>query len=200
MKKSFFMRIYNPTLFLLTSSILIFFVSMITKYFTICFSNSEIEVIRQLTSTTMKINMYSNMVSFSLLIITLSLVILELYNRFKNDKIGNYFKSLYKTMLLRYFLVQTEITEKVITIENQSITTSNPINYNFNRSVKKGFVDIRQETVTIFLKVPRSQQAQKLLKEMEPQIKEEISSRNQNYYFSSPTRVNNSLWFEGKKR
>lgn len=103
-------------------------------------------------------------------------------------------------MLLRYFLVQTEITEKVITIENQSITTSNPINYNFNRSVKKGFVDIRQETVTIFLKVPRSQQAQKLLKEMEPQIKEEISSRNQNYYFSSPTRVNNSLWFEGKKR
>lgn len=194
------MRIYNPTLFLLTSSILIFFVSMITKYFTICFSNSEIEVIRQLTSTTMKINMYSNMVSFSLLIITLSLVILELYNRFKNDKIGNYFKSLYKTMLLRYFLVQTEITEKVITIENQSITTSNPINYNFNRSVKKGFVDIRQETVTIFLKVPRSQQAQKLLKEMEPQIKEEISSRNQNYYFSSPTRVNNSLWFEGKKR
>lgn len=200
MKKSFFMRIYNPTLFLLTSSILIFFVSMITKYFTICFSNSEIEVIRQLTSTTMKINMYSNMVSFSLLIITLSLVILELYNRFKNDKIGNYFKSLYKTMLLRYFLVQTEITEKVITIENQSIITSNPINYNFNRSVKKGFVDIRQETVTIFLKVPRSQQAQKLLKEMEPQIKEEISSRNQNYYFSSPTRVNNSLWFEGKKR
>lgn len=200
MKKSFFMRIYNPTLFLLTSSILIFFVSMITKYFTIYFSNSEIEVIRQLTSTTMKINMYSNMVSFSLLIITLSLVILELYNRFKNDKIGNYFKSIYKTMLLRYFLVQTEITEKVITIENQSITTSNPINYNFNRSVKKGFVDIRQETVTIFLKVPRSQQAQKLLKEMEPQIKEEISSRNQNYYFSSPTRVNNSLWFEGKKR
>ena len=54
--------------------------------------------------------------------------------------------------------------------------------------------------VIIFIKTPNNQQAQKLLKEMKSQIKEEIANRNPNYYFSAPTRFKNALWFEGKKR
>ena len=48
--------------------------------------------------------------------------------------------------------------------------------------------------------MPRTQQAQKLLKDMEEHIKEEISNYNPNYYFSTPLRVGNKLWFKGTKR
>lgn len=48
--------------------------------------------------------------------------------------------------------------------------------------------------------MPSKQQAQKILKEMEPQIKEELANRNPDYYFSAPTKGKNALWFEGKRR
>ena len=35
---------------------------------------------------------------------------------------------------------------------------------------------------------------------MEAHIKEEISNYNSDYYFSSPTRIKNQLWYVGTKR
>ena len=37
-------------------------------------------------------------------------------------------------------------------------------------------------------------------RDMEEHIKEEISNYNPNYYFSTPLRVENKLWFKGTKR
>ena len=74
------------------------------------------------------------------------------------------------------------------------------ITFNYCHSVLGCTIDVRKETVTILLAIPRTQQAQKLLKEMEGDIKEEISNRNPHYYFSSPHRKGNKLWFTGTKR
>ena len=101
---------------------------------------------------------------------------------------------------MRQFLKQDEQYEAMNTIENQTITRINPILKSFNHSVLGCTVDVRKETVTILLAIPRTQQAQKLLKEMENDIKEEISNRNPYYYFSSPHRKGNKLWFTGTKR
>lgn len=200
MKKSFFMHTYNISVSLLVSSLLTFIFSMIISRLTVNLSTSEFFAIRQFSTIASLASIYLFKIVFPLTITASAIIALELVNRFKNDKIANYFKSIYQTVLLRHFLIQSEHSEKVITIENQSITTYNPVNKMFNRTVRKSFVDIRQDTVFIFLKVPRTQQAQKLLKEMEPQIKEEISNRNPDHYFSSPIRVRNTLWIEGKKR
>ena len=101
---------------------------------------------------------------------------------------------------MRQFLKQDEQSEPMNTIENQTVTRINPILKSFNHSVLGCTVDVRKETVTVLLAIPRTQQAQKLLKEMEDDIKEEISSRNPSYYFSSPHRKGNKLWFTGTKR
>ena len=61
-------------------------------------------------------------------------------------------------------------------------------------------VDIRRDSAQIFIKVPRTQQTQKILKELEAQIKEEISSQNPDYIFSNFERHHNQLWLRGTKR
>ena len=144
---------------------------------------------------------YTSQISIILFLVAVSLLIIELSQRIINDSILNYFKSVYQTIRLRQFLRQDEKSESAITIDNQTtITKFNPILKNFNQTLGKATVDVRKNSVSVFLKYPRTQQAQKLLRDMEAHIKEEISSRNPNYYFSSPNREGNKLWFKATRR
>lgn len=144
---------------------------------------------------------YISQIATILMLVAVSLIIIELTQRMISDSILNYFKSVYQTIRLRQFLRQDEKSESVITIDNQTtVTKFNPILKNFNQSVGKATVDVRKEAVVVFLKYPRTQQAQKLLRDMEAHIKEEIASRNPNYYFSSPNREGNKLWFKATRR
>lgn len=144
---------------------------------------------------------YTKLLAVLLLIISTILIVTELVKRLINDSVWNYFKSIYQTFRLRQFLRQDEKSESVISIDNQTtVTKVNPILEQFNQTINKCIVDVRNESVTIFLKYPKSQQAQKLLKDMESHIKEKISSRNPDYYFSSPNRDGNKLWFVGNRR
>ena len=124
----------------------------------------------------------------------------EILNRFRFDSLLNYFKSVYFTFKLRQFLTQREKSEKITTINIQDITTYNHINSTFNHYVHKSIVDIRKDDVTVFVKVPRDQQGQKILYDMTSQLEEEVSSQHPNYYFSAPNRIRNTLWLVGKKR
>ena len=49
------------------------------------------------------------------------------------------------------------------------------------------------------MQYPKTQQAQKILREMTEQIKEEISNYNPRYIFSSPTREGDKFWFKATK-
>ncbi len=133
--------------------------------------------------------------------IALFLIVSEIIQRFFNDSIWNYFKSVYQTVRLRQFLKQDEKSKSVITIDSQTtVTKYNPVLKKFNKAVSKCTVDVRKSSVTVYIKYPKTQQAQKLLKDMEAHIKEEVSSRNPDYYFSSPSRERNRLWFVGTRR
>lgn len=202
MKKSFFMRTYNLNIYLILFSLLTgflvwslgFLASTIDLTLPIALDLSQVNVYLAMGSH------YSYMVMTYLLTTLFASVTLEIVNRVRFDSLLNYFKSIYHTIKLRNFLTQREKSEKITTIDNQMITTYNPINSSFNRCAHKSVVDVRKDEVKVFIKVPRDQQGQKVLVEMTSQLKEEISSQHPDYYFSAPNRVRNSLWLVGKKR
>lgn len=205
MKKTFFQKTYNIIssllFFGLFSFILNFSLNLLVKLFgdfdipsldsTIIITQDKLSLLEN----------YTSQIAIILMLVTVSLIIIELTQRMISDSILNYFKSVYQTIRLRQFLRQDEKSESVITIDNQTtVTKFNPILKNFNQSAGKATVDVRKESVVVFLKYPRTQQAQKLLRNMEAHIKEEIASRNPNYYFSSPNREGNKLWFKATRR
>ncbi|WP_247593204.1 hypothetical protein [Streptococcus pyogenes] len=101
---------------------------------------------------------------------------------------------------MRIFLRQSEYSETITAIEQTKVTHYNPINKYFNQAVRKTIVDIRENKVTLLIRIPKTQQATKILKDMEMLISEEISNCNPDYYFSRPERNGKWLYFVGTKR
>ncbi|WP_438478344.1 hypothetical protein [Streptococcus pluranimalium] len=205
MKKTFFQKSYNIIssllFFGLISIILSFALNLLVRLFgdfDIPALNNVIIIIQGKFSLLAN---YTSRITSILLSVAISLIIIELTQRMISDSILNYFKSIHQTIRLRQFLRQDEKSESAVTVDNQiTITKFNPILKNFNQTVDKATVDVRKGSVVVFLKYPRTQQAQKLLREMEEHIKEEISSHNPNYYFSSPNREGNKFWFKATRR
>lgn len=205
MKKTFYQKTYNLIssllFFGLISFILNFALNLLVKLFgdfDIPSLDSTIIIIQDKLSL---LENYTSQIAIILMLVAVSLIIIELTQRMISDNVLNYFQSVYQTTRLRQFLRQDENSESVITIDNQTtVTKFNPILKNFNQSTGKATVDVRKESVVVFLKYPRTQQSQKLLRDMEAHIKEEIASRNPNYYFSSPNREGNKLWFKATRR
>lgn len=202
MKKSFFMRSYNLNIYLILFSLLTGFLG-----WSLDFLASIIDIQLPISLDLSQVNNYLALGSnYSYVAMSYSLgtlfasITLEILNRIRFDNLSNYFKSIYHTFKLRSFLIQREKSEKVTTIDNHTVTTYNPINGSFNRCAYKSVVDVRKDEVTIFIKVPRDQQGQKLLGDMTSQLKEEVSSQHPSYYFSAPNRVRNNLWIVGKRR
>lgn len=201
MKKTFFQTTYNLNANLIILALLSFLFKIGINLLIQMLETTKLSEMQGLFTTILDkltaLEHYIQLLSFCLILIPTLLVSIELVQRFLKDSLWNYFKSIYQTFRMRQFLKQDE---PMNTIENQTVTRINPILKSFNHSVLGCTVDVRKENVTVLLAIPRTQQAQKLLKEMEDDIKEEISNRNPHYYFSSPHRKGNTLWFTGTKR
>lgn len=139
-------------------------------------------------------------VSIVATLLGLSLGYYEIYLRLKQDNLLNLWQSIRQTFAIRIFLKQSEHSEALTTVEQVQVTRYSPINKHFNKAVHKALVDIRGDEVALIIRIPRSQQATKLLKDMETSISEEITSRNPNYYFSHPERKGKWMYFIGTKR
>ena len=98
-------------------------------------------------------------------------------------------------MRLRYFLIQHEASSP-----SANSFQRNQILRDFNKSVAGSIVDVRNESVVVVLKYPTSQQSQQIFRNMGSHIKEEISNCNPKFYFSSPERIGNRLFYKGSKR
>lgn len=206
MTKTYFQKTYHLNRFLVISLTYSFGFSFASKLLSelLLFQSSQTETISKLLAFIIdKVSILlelSNKVSIVLLLSLVVLVGIELYQRIVSDLLLNYWKSIYQTIRLKAFLKQ-ELTYKPIEIDgNQTANYKNPVLIQFNKAVRWLVVDIRKDNVTVLLKAPRTQQALKLFKEMEDDIREEISNRNPDYYFSSPEREGSDLWFIGTKR
>ena len=203
-KKNFFQRTFNITVMLLMYGLFFLCLTIGLRFLQALIANAQstylshlFETIKQWAS---KGEYYTKTLAILLPLIATFLIIIELILRLFYDTPINYFKSAYQTIRLIQFLRQDENSQLAFSIDNSStVTRFNPILRKFNRATSK-CVDVRKDSVTIVIKYPRTQQAQKLLRDMEAYIKEEISSRNPEYYFSAPNRRGNKLWFKSTKR
>ena len=204
-KKNFFQRTFNITVMLLMYGLFFLCLTIGLRFLQALIANAQstylshlFETIKQWAS---KGEYYTKTLAILLPLIATFLIIIELILRLFYDTPINYFKSAYQTIRLIQFLRQDENSQLAFSIDNSStVTRFNPILRKFNRATSKCVVDVRKDSVTIVIKYPRTQQAQKLLRDMEAYIKEEISSRNPEYYFSAPNRKGNKLWFKSTKR
>lgn len=204
-KKNFFQRTFNITVTLLMYSLFFLCLTIGLRLLQDLMANAQstflshlFEAIKQWAS---KGEYYTKILAILLPLIAVFLIIVELILRAIYDKPSNYFRSAYQTLRLIQFLRQDENSQLAFSIDNSStVTRFNPILRKFNRATSKCVVDVRKDSVTIVIKYPKTQQTQKLLRDMESYIKEEISSRNPDYYFSAPNRRGNKLWFKSTKR
>ena len=204
-KKNFFQRTFNITVNLLMYSLFFLCLTIGLRLLQDLIANAQstylshlFEAIKQWAS---KGEYYTKILVILLPLIALFLITIELILRAIYDKPANYFKSAYQTIRLIQFLRQDENSQLAFSIDNSStVTRFNPILRKFNRATSKCVVDVRKDSVTIVIKYPKTQQAQKLLRDMKSYIQEEISSRNPDYYFSAPNRRGNKLWFKSTKR
>ena len=204
-KKNFFQRTFNITVTLLMYGLFFLCLTIGLRLLQDLIANAQstylshlFEAIKQWAS---KGEYYTKTLAILLPLIAAFIIIIELILRLLYDTPINYFKSAYQTIRLAQFLRQDENSQLAFSIDNSStVTRFNPILRKFNRATSKCVVDVRKDSVTIVIKYPKTQQAQKLLRDMESYIKEEISSRNPDYYFSAPNRKGNKLWFKSTKR
>ena len=204
-KKNFFQRTFNITVTLLMYGLFFLCLTIGLRLLQDLMANAQstylshlFDAIKQWAS---KGEYYTNILAILLPLIAVFLIIVELILRAIYDKPSNYFRSAYQTLRLIQFLRQDENSQLAFSIDNSStVTRFNPVLRKFNRATSKCVVDVRKDSVTILIKYPKTQQSQKLLRDMETYIKEEISSRNPEYYFSAPNRRGNKLWFKSTKR
>ena len=204
-KKNFFQRTFNITVILLAYSLLFLLITLGFKLLYDLMENVQSTYLSNLFATIRywisQGEYYTKILAILLSLIAVVLITIELILRSLYDTPINYCKSAHQTIRLAQFLRQDENSQLAFSIDNSStVTRFNPILRKFNRATSKCVVDVRNDSVTILIKYPKTQQSQKLLREMENYIKEEISSRNPEYYFSAPNRRGNKLWFKSTKR
>lgn len=146
---------------------------------------------------------YAGAITLGTASILLSMVIgitcVELYVFRKNESKTYFWDSLKQTLRLRIFFRQLP-TNVAHHLEKESPMITDSVNINFNKYLRKSYVEIHETSIIVCLKVPKNYQTQTLLKRAVPQMEEEISSSNPDFFFSKTQRDKNYLWYIGKKR
>lgn len=194
MKKSYFIKMFNLFQYLL----ILLFGAELTSI--ILNSLKKIEVI--LNSQSYKlITKFEQMlltVSMITIILIFLIIFIEIFIRNRSDSIMNLAKSIISTYRFRRFFIQHEdVQYKNIKTLNLN---KNKILKDFNLAVRKSVLDIRNNELLLFVKIPKGVQAQKLFKTYEEEIKEHISSLYPDYLISTYQRDKFALWLVGTKK
>lgn len=196
METNFFIKNFNRCIYLVVTGISLIMISIF--FYILLKITSKISNLTDITKNLSIIHtviLLSGIFIFNLLIF---ITLLEIYQRVKYDSISNLVKSIYQTIKLRKFLKQHQTYE-----DNKSFNQKaniNPILKNFNSSAKHCIVDVRKNVVIAIFKIPTKQQANKILKDMEQQLKEEVSNLNPTYYFSNVQRFKKYIYIKGTIR
>lgn len=199
MKKTFFIKSYSLCVRLIIASALIEALAILTNLFAKLFTNTSIGLFKEVGYQL--VNMYILFTIIGMLVCIFSCLIcfIEAIIRVKYDKIFNMASSVTETHIIHRFLKQ-DVTLTTVANVNQLVSNNDHKIKKFNRAIRKSVVDIREDNVTVYIPLPRSQQSQKILKDIDSQLKEQLASDLPDYYFSVATRFKNNLYFEGKRR
>ncbi|EGO8853243.1 hypothetical protein [Enterococcus faecalis] len=199
MKKTIFIKSYQIYTIIFKASIALLIFGVISKLLEYYLSTFNFEVFYLLSKHANLAYSVSITILFTLIISQYSIFLYLIIHRYKNDQIRNLMRSIDETWELHHFLKHHEST-LIAPMTVQQMNKSSKVTREFNRSARHSIIDIQKDIVIIYFQMPRSQQAQKMLQDMNSQLKEQLSNRMPDYYFSNGTREKNILWIEGKKR
>ena len=196
METNLFIKNFNRCIYLVVTGISLIMISIF--FYILLKITSKISNLTDITKNLSIIHtviLLSGIFIFNLFIF---ITLLEIYQRVKYDSISNLGKSIYQTIKLRKFLKQHQTHEDNKLYKQKG--NINPILKNFNNSAKHCIVDVRKNVVIAIFKIPTKQQANKILKDMEQQLKEEVSNLNPTYYFSNVQRFKKYIYIKGTSR
>lgn len=200
MRKTYFMHVYDIIIYLFLFAILTVMISKLFVLLNITVSQIDIINTRNVSHYITVVSNGLYQLTFYLLGLALILIIIDLMIRLLKDQLTNHIKSIYHTMVLRYYLKQDIDTTSSKDWQQTGETKTNSVERYFNKVVGKSLVDVRQNEVRVAIKIPRKQQAHEILKTIEPQIYEEITHLHSSYYFSTTQRHHRYQWLIGHKR
>jgi hypothetical protein len=142
--------------------------------------------------------MAHNLFYMGALFLCLCLIVLdiEIFDRASNDDFVNTWKSCKETFNLHRFLKYRDSASSAV----PKVLRESRVIKSFNHAVYKSIVDVRQDKVTVMIKMPHTRQAQELFKTSDSSMKEYFSSQLNEYYFSGGIREKEVLIYEGKRR
>ncbi|MFK4914987.1 MULTISPECIES: hypothetical protein [Lactococcus] len=204
MKKTYFMRYFDRSIQLLMFSFLMELLSLLLQL--LIFFMSKISLSAKISSLAYLVNQGMNYlsigslffqnISVALVMLTSLIVIRELYFRLRYDSLKNLTLSIRGTIKLRRYLHHIEpLKESEDKKSKEDIIISN-----YNKAIRKIVIDVDNEELLLYIKLPKEHQAQKMLKEIYSEIKEEISNTYPEYLISIFERQGNSLWLKGTRK
>ncbi|MCT0044821.1 MAG: hypothetical protein ACTIN7_04475 [Lactococcus lactis] len=204
MKKTYFMRHFDKSIQLLMYSVLMELLSFLLQLL-IFFMNklvlssmlSNFVTLLDKVVRVLKIGSLAFQNIALLLLVMVSLIIArELYYRLRYDSLKNLTLSIRGTIKLRRYLHHIEpLKESEDKKSKEDIIISN-----YNKAIRKIVIDVDNEELLLYIKLPKEYQAQKMLKEIYSEIKEEISNTYPEYLISIFERQGNSLWLKGTRK
>lgn len=204
MKKTYFMRYFDRSVQLLMYSLLMELLSLLFQV--LIFFMNRLVLGTKISSLIDSVNqgiIYLNIgssffknVSVVLVVLAGFIAIREVYFHLRYDSLKNLALSIRGTVKLRRFLHHIEsLTE----VEDKKSKVDVIIS-NYNKAIRKIVIDVNKEELLLYIKLPKEHQAQKMLKEMYSEIKEEISNTYPEYLISIFERQSNSLWLKGTRK
>lgn len=122
----------------------------------------------------------------------LVIIIIMIFNYQKGNSLSNYFDSIDQTYNLRQFCRR----EPMIAFNDEKQTKQkNSVIESFNESLKELFVDIRKDSITVWILIPDRQEAKQILNNEMNDIVQWIKQANPDYTFSSIEPMENSSFY-----
>lgn len=191
MKRSFFLKTFKTNGYLLMLLAMLAVVNLPIK-FIVSFLKSETNPL--LIQYTQFLNKWLSIglkwldgAMVITVLVLLLLVLPELISRLSKDSLINWGKSIWMTYRLRKFLLRK------VQFDDDSESTISL----HNKSIRSAIIDIREDTVVFWMKLPNDYQAQKSVIDTRDILREEISNRFPYYVFSNFDRFKNWLQLEG---
>ena len=199
MTKTYFMKSFDWLWKILGFSILLEILSLMMKLLSFFIDKLQSSMLHlDLTTPINIINTGSQIlekIAIGLFILLGLILLKEIIHRVRYDSLINLPKSMSGTLKIRRFLIHHEIIKK-----DEEHPQINQTVEKYNKAVNHVVIDVWNSQLVLYLKLPKEYQAQKMLKEMEAEIKEEIASAYPDYLISTFEREKNSLWLKGTRK
>lgn len=192
-RKSYFIRTFDINKFILFSLMILILIRAPFKLIELYLQHETTMVLANYSKIMARVlvkisNTLDGVIALSVVVL-LILVVPELVNRITEDSLKNWFYSIWVSFRLRKFLVRYTDHEGEGILKFQQ----------YNKSIRKSIIDIRNRNITYLVKLPNDMQAQKLILDMKGILHDEITSRFPDYSFSCFERYKHWMRIDGTK-